>query len=262
MSTLVDSRSTLTNFLNHLPSIPNHLIKEGDRICSICWEPYSSDASGTSSIPYPNGIRSSASKSCATLITNCPFPEDKNLSTSDILVKTEIWVERELLAETYTRYLMCDRDGVPVFKDDGAMSCQDVAEEPVRLRCGHIFGRNCLRIWFVFFHYLDFYSSFLSHRLSGCPGGDAQDTCPLCRDNIFDLGLGPEREYDTLSVHRQNRIIDGKTSRLQSLLCIVREVVKWTVWKIINRRYGGRRNNGTGSRRNDSRQAILSLNVR
>ena len=153
MSTRIGSRRTLTYCLNHLPSIPNNLIQKEDRICSICWEAYGSDASATSNVSYPGGIRSSASTSCVALGEACPFAQNENRSTSDIIVKTEICVEREVLAETSTHYGRCDPDDISASSQDDDMDPPNFTEDPVRLRCGHIFGRKCLCLWSVFLHH-------------------------------------------------------------------------------------------------------------
>ena len=249
----MSSRRALKTFLNHLPSIPNDLLRKEDRVCGICWEPYASDASAFLSALDPDGIISSASTSRVTLVETCPFAENESFSMSDIIVKTDICVEHEVLAETYTRYRMCDRDQVSSSKDNDEMNTLNLAEEPVRLRCGHIFGRKCLRIWFVFVHHLDDYRSLLSDRFAGWPGANVQDTCPLCRDNVLGLGPESERGHGTLSDRRQ---------RVRDVFRIIQEAVKWNVWTILNWSYGGRSGNEAGSRRNDGQRAILTLSVR
>ena len=243
----------MTTFLNNLPSIPNDLFRGEDRVCNICWEPYASDAPASSSALDPDEIRSSALTSRVTLVEACTFAKNESFSMSGIMVKTDICVEHEVLAETYTRSRMCDRDQVSSSKGDDETNTLNQAEEPVRLRCGHIFGRKCLRIWFVFFHYFDDYRSLLSDRFSGCPAGDVQDTCPLCRDNVLGLEPESERGHGTLSDHRQ---------RVRDVLRIIQKAVRWNLWTILNQIHERRRSNKAESRRNNGQPAILSLNVR
>ena len=117
----MNSKRVLANFLNHLPSIPNEVIGEEDRVCSICWESYGSDGSATSNVSYTDLIRSSASTSCVALVKTCPFAQNENRSMSDIIVKTEICVEHEALGQTYTHYQRRDQDRISTYKDNDNM---------------------------------------------------------------------------------------------------------------------------------------------
>ena len=142
-------RRALKDFLNQLSVIPIDQVEEEDRICGICFEHYGLelplDPDGTSL----EQLSVSASASCYSLMDFNPFSEEEPLSPDDIIVKTEIWIETQVVAETYTVYRKHHGDFDLEIVDVEPEAHARQYDQPVRLPCGHIFGRSCLRKWSV-----------------------------------------------------------------------------------------------------------------
>lgn len=144
----ISSQGALTYFLSCLLPIPIEQIEEGQRTCGICWETYDADASTPFSSPA--SANPPAWASSYSLVASSPPFENETSSMNDIVVNTEIRVEHEVLVETYTHDQRYWRDEDAGFGDNDPLNSLKLVDQPVRLPCGHIFGRSCLLKWRVF----------------------------------------------------------------------------------------------------------------
>jgi hypothetical protein len=69
----------------------------------------------------------------------------------------------------------------------GETNENEIAEKPVMLPCGHIFGNNCIRIWML------------------TSGGDTPPTCPYCRFQLAYPGCGHLIHPKRISLRSERR---------------------------------------------------------
>lgn len=142
-------RRALRDFLNHLTVIPIDQIEEEERICGICYEHYDSELPHDRASSSQEHESASTSVSCYSLMGFNPFSEDETTPPDNIIVKTEIWVETQVVVETYTVYQKHHGHIIDKSADADPEGHVTHYDQPVRLPCGHIFGRNCLHAWSV-----------------------------------------------------------------------------------------------------------------
>ena len=138
---------SLRDLLDHLPKIAISQIRQDQRGCGICLDDFSSNSPILPDGPSSEQEESSALASIHTLGETAPFQMHALISTSNVVVETEVCVEREILHDVNTNY-----QGRQQGEDTGSgglskLSRLRAVDDPVQMQRGHMFGRNCLRSW-------------------------------------------------------------------------------------------------------------------
>ena len=153
---LIRNRRRLDQFMESLENVPleslpiAELAGTKERTCGICWEPYDPNTRQKSDCPlhWPGTLAASAC--CYSSADTNAVAKDESSPFEDMTLQTQIRLHSEILVETHVLSPNCRFNQPSNEAED--ISCEGHPErvhQPVRLPCGHVFGRECILKWYV-----------------------------------------------------------------------------------------------------------------